>query len=312
MLFSYILQTPYNSVSLHVCKYNFSLVLNMTLFELRNTFYKELKLIYPQSEIESIFYLLVQDLFGLDQATLILEGNNEFPESQTKTLIKALDRLKKNEPVQHIIGRSTFYGFDFKVNTDVLIPRPETEELVDWIIEDFKNKNLNKKVSILDIGTGSGCIAISLAKNIPNAEVWAMDISDKALTIAKENAKTNKVEINVIQEDILNTKTLPQNFDIIVSNPPYVRLQEKKMMQKNVTDFDPEKALFVTDENPLIFYDKIAELALDHLNNKGILYFEINQYLGKETVELLQNKGFKDVILRKDLLGNNRMIRSKK
>jgi len=297
-----------NSVPLHSCKYNFSSELNMTIFELRNTFLKKLITNYPQSEIESIFNLLLNDLFAIDKATMILEGANELSKDRENTLLNILDRLKTNEPVQHIIGSCTFYGLDFNVNSDVLIPRPETEELVDWIIKDLSKKTHKKRISILDIGTGSGCIAISLAKNIPNSEVCAIDVSNKALSIAKENAKKNKVVIQFIEQDILNTKILTQTFDVIVSNPPYIRFQEKELIHANVKQFEPNQALFVTDDNPLVFYDKISELALNHLNNKGSLYFEINQYIANDTLNLLQNKGFNEVILRKDLLGNDRMI----
>ena len=284
----------------------------MTIFELRNTFLKELIASYPQSEIESIFNLLLHDLFAIDKATLILEGNNELLKDRKNSMLKMLGRLKTNEPVQHIIGSCTFYGLDFKVNADVLIPRPETEELVDWIIKDLSKETYKKQISILDIGTGSGCIAISLAKNIPNAEVWALDVSNKALSVAKENTDLNKVAIQFIEQDILNTDKLPQTFDIIVSNPPYIRFQEKELIHDNVKQFEPNQALFVTDKNPLIFYDKISKLALNQLNNKGSLYFEINQYIADDTVKLLQNKGFKEVLLRKDLLGNDRMIRVRK
>lgn len=282
----------------------------MTLFELRKIFNTELAQIYPKSEIESIFSLLVEAIFTFDKATMILEGNKEITKLHADTLKKALYRLRKNEPVQHIIGMTTFYNLPFKVNTHVLIPRPETEELVAWIIKDYNEKVVTKKVTILDIGTGSGCIAISLAKNIPNSEVWAIDISEKAIATAKENARINKVTIKFIKQDILNTKILPQSFDIIVSNPPYIRLKEKELIHDNVKKFEPKEALFVSDANALIFYTKISELSLNYLHSKGFLYFEINQYIAHETATLIKDIGFTQVKLRKDLLSNNRMIRA--
>jgi len=188
-----------------------------------------------------------------------------------------------------------------------LIPRPETEELVDWIVKDSKNSS---SIRIIDIGTGSGCIAISLAKNLPNAEVFAIDISPEALKIAKHNAKINSVKVHFIETDILNTTTLSNTFDVIVSNPPYVRELEKEQMQQNVLANEPHIALFVKNENPLLFYNKISDLAKTHLLKNGDLYFEINQYLGIETKALLKSKGFKNIELKKDIYAVNRMIKA--
>lgn len=281
----------------------------MTLKALRVLFKDKLSAIYPPSEIESIFQILAKYKLGFDSATLILEGKKEVNLPDLYFFQKSLERLQKNEPIQYIIGESYFYELLFKVNSSVLIPRPETEELVQWIITDVKDHFLNKKIQILDIGTGSGCIAISLAKNLPNAEVWALDISDEALDIAKENAVINKVSIHFLQADILQLKKLPQTYDIIVSNPPYIRQAEKKQMHHNVLEFEPDKALYVQDDNPLLFYKKITELALKYLTKNGSLYFEINQYLGEETVQLLKSFGLAKRELRKDLLGNDRMLR---
>ena len=285
---------------------------NMTIQKLRIKYIKDLAFIYPQSEIESIFSILVQHQLSLDKASMILAYSKELTTSDSSWFIEALNRLNKKEPVQYIIASCSFYNLTFKVNPSVLIPRSETEELVDWILKDMQEKKPDKKITILDIGTGSGCIAISLAKHISNAEIWALDISKKALTIAKENTDTNKVSIKFLQQDILKNPHLPQKFDLIVSNPPYVRDLEKELIHENVKEFEPSTALFVTDENPLVFYDKIAELSLNYLNPKGSLYFEINQYLAKETKELMQKKGFKELQFRKDLLGNDRMLRLRK
>ena len=187
----------------------------------------------------------------------------------------------------------------------MLIPRPETEELVSWILS---NHDSSTHLKILDIGTGSGCIAIALAKNLPNAQVFAIDVSEKALATAKNNADRNEVKVNFIKQDILNTENLEQSFDIIVSNPPYVRNLEKDEIKQNVLAHEPHLALFVEDQNALIFYDKIANLSQRHLNPNGQLYFEINQYLGKEMVQLLEQKGFSAIELRKDIYGNDRMV----
>lgn len=215
-------------------------------------------------------------------------------------------------PIQYLLGKTSFYGLDFEVNENVLIPRPETEELVDWILESQKSKAESRKLKILDIGTGSGCIAVSLAKNLSDAKVFAIDVSEKALATAKKNAEINAVEITFISQNILETQDLGQKFDIIVSNPPYVRHLEKEEIKKNVLDNEPHLALFVEDNDALIFYRKIAELAQKNLSSSGQLYFEINQYLGKEMIELLETMNFKNVELRKDIYGNDRMTRSTK
>jgi release factor glutamine methyltransferase len=209
-----------------------------------------------------------------------------------------------------LLLKTIFYVLDFEVNENVLIPRPETEELVEWILESQKSKVKSQKLKILDIGTGSGCIAISLAKNIPNATVFAIDISEKALATAKKNAEINGVNVTFLEKNILETEDLEQQFDIIVSNPPYVRELEKEEIKKNVLDNEPHLALFVEDNDALIFYRKIAELAQKNLVENGQLFFEINQYLGTETVDLLEKMNFKNIELRKDIYGNDRMIKA--
>jgi release factor glutamine methyltransferase len=219
-----------------------------------------------------------------------------------------LDSLKNEIPIQYLLGKTSFYGLDFEVNPAVLIPRPETEELVDWIISYDQIHKSTKPLRILDIGTGSGCIAISLAKNIPNSQVFAIDVSEKALATAQKNAEINNVKVAFLEENILETDDLEQQFDIIVSNPPYVRQLEKQEIKKNVLDNEPHLALFVEDNDALVFYRKIAELAQKNLLPNGQLFFEINQYLGKEMMELLEKMGFKNIELRKDIYGNDRMI----
>jgi release factor glutamine methyltransferase len=221
-----------------------------------------------------------------------------------------LSKLKKEIPIQYILGETEFFDLKFKVNNKVLIPRPETEELIEWVLKNSKLKTQNSKLNILDIGTGSGCIAISLAKNLPNAEVYAIDISSEAIKIAQKNAEINKVSVNFIETDILKIEELQYTFDIIVSNPPYVRELEKEKMHQNVLANEPHLALFVENDNPLLFYDKIADLAKSYLTKNGNLYFEINQYLGKETVDLLKSKGFNTIELKKDLFDVDRMIKA--
>ncbi len=283
----------------------------MLLKEFRIHFNKELSAIFPQTEIDSFFFLLLEKELGLQRIDVALNKQILISEEKLKHLYNSLSRLKSQEPIQYVLGETEFYGLPFKVTKDTLIPRPETEELVDWIIADVTGlqSNNHAKHAILDIGTGSGCIPISLAKNIPNSSISSIDISKDALLIAKENAISNSVDINFTERDILKTTELQQQYDIIVSNPPYVRELEKKEIQPNVLENEPHLALFVDDNNPLIFYAKIADLAKKHLTANGVLYFEINQYLGKETIEMLTQKGF-TTELRKDLFGNDRMTKS--
>lgn len=280
----------------------------MTLKHYRDQFIQELTPLYDAGEAESFFYLILEAKHQLKRVDIALQPDLAFSESELKTWSSILEQLKKEIPVQYILGTTHFYGLEFEVNSNVLIPRPETEELVDWIIESQQLEIGDMKVRILDIGTGSGCIAISLAKNLPNAEVFALDVSDKALATAQKNAELNQVTIQFIHQSILETEDLGQQFDLIVSNPPYVRHLEKQEIKKNVLDNEPHLALFVDDNDALIFYRKIAELALKNLNPQGQLYFEINQYLGQETLDLLQEMGFKYTVLRKDIYGNDRMI----
>ncbi|HEX5742581.1 MAG TPA: peptide chain release factor N(5)-glutamine methyltransferase [Flavobacteriaceae bacterium] len=274
----------------------------------KNLFINALNDIYPSLEIESFYKILLQH-FKISQIDIALNPATELKADELKFMDEAIIQLKKEIPIQYIIGETEFFGLTFKVNKNVLIPRPETEELVQWIINDFKN-NQQKKLTILDIGTGSGCIAISLAKNLPQAKVFAIDVSEEALKVARENAHLNNVSIEFLKINILEEQKLSEQFDIIVSNPPYVRLQEQHQMKKNVLDFEPEIALFVDDENPLIFYDKIASLAKNHLTKNGQLYFEINQYLGTEMIELLKKYDFKTIELKKDFYEVDRMIKA--
>jgi len=276
----------------------------MTIKHYRDYFIQELTPLYDVGEAESFFYLILEAKHQLQRVDLALQTDLAFSESELKIWSFILDQLKKEIPIQYILGVTNFYGLEFEVNSAVLIPRPETEELVDWIIQSSK---VQSKLKILDIGTGSGCIAIALAKNLPNAQVFALDVSEQALTTAKKNAEKNQVQLSFIHQSILETEDLAQEFDIIVSNPPYVRELEKHEIKNNVLDNEPHLALFVEDNDALIFYRKIAQLAQKNLKLKGQLYFEINQYLGKETLNLLLEMGFKNSVLRQDIYGNDRM-----
>ncbi|MBS7254320.1 peptide chain release factor N(5)-glutamine methyltransferase [Flavobacterium branchiicola] len=282
----------------------------MKIKQYRTQFIKELSPFYDAYEAESFFYLILEDKHKLRQIDLALNHELNFAENDFVVWNSLLAQLKKEVPIQYLLGKTSFYGLDFEVNENVLIPRPETEELVDWIINENKGIDKSKEIKILDIGTGSGCIAISLAKNLPNAKVYAIDVSKKALETAKLNAINNKVEVTFMLKDVLQLEVLKSDYDIIVSNPPYVRNLEKVEIKKNVLDYEPHLALFVEDNNALIFYKKIAELAKKNLLENGQLYFEINQYLGSETKEMLEKMDFKNTELRKDIYDNDRMIKS--
>ena len=270
-------------------------------------FISQLSSIYGEGEAESFFFLILEEKLQLKRIDLALQIDLEFSELEIQTWNAILTQLKLEIPIQYILGTTSFYGFTFEVNENVLIPRPETEELVEWIIKDCLSRN-DLKIKVLDIGTGSGCIAISIAKNLDTAQVYALDVSEKALATAQKNAVLNKVNITFLQNNILEITDLDQQFDVIVSNPPYVRNLEKVEIKKNVLDNEPHLALFVTDDDALVFYRKIAQLAYKNLSKNGKLFFEINQYLGKETVELLENLGFDNIKLKKDIYGNDRMI----
>lgn len=277
----------------------------MKLKDYRTYFIEKLTPPYDTMEAESFFTIIMEELKGWKRLDLAMNPDAELSEIEVEEWNKVLTELETYRPIQYIFSKAHFYGLEFEVNENTLIPRPETEELVELIIQENKMRGI---ISVLDIGTGSGCIAISLAKNISDAEVSAIDVSENALVVAKKNADLNGVNVTFWQKDILNTEALPQKFDIIVSNPPYVRNLEKVEIKQNVLDYEPHLALFVDDNNALLFYRKIALLAKSALNPGGKLYFEINQYLGNETIEMLENYGFNSVLLKKDIYGNDRMI----
>ncbi|WP_136465591.1 peptide chain release factor N(5)-glutamine methyltransferase [Flagellimonas onchidii] len=291
----------------------------MLLREIKNIFHKELGETYPEGEIDTFFYLSIEHYLKLERFALVLQPNLVLTKEEETPLFRVVTELKKEKPIQYILGSTHFMDLEFKVDENVLIPRPETEELVQWILEECQAER-SRNLRILDIGTGSGCIAVSLAQNLPNAKVYAMDISEKVLKVAQQNAMLNNVEVTFLQKDILNPElefelysefesVLELQFDIIVSNPPYVRELEKEEMKKNVLEHEPDLALFVPDNNPLLFYDAITQFAKTRLKENGSLFFEINQYLGKETKALLEAHNFLEIELRKDIFGNHRLLK---
>jgi len=279
----------------------------MRLKDIQNIFHGALDSMYGKEEVDSFFFILIDSYYGVSRVQLAMDSNYAIDGSEK--ILNALELLKQQKPIQYIIGETEFYGLPFKVNESVLIPRPETEELVEWVL---KQADSNKPINVLDIGTGSGCIAISLAKNLPNAKVYALDVSAKALKIAKQNADLNDVKVAFVEVDILKAGNggleTDVKFDIIVSNPPYVREQEKDMMKPNVLENEPHLALFVKDENPLLFYEAITQFASNNLTTEGQLFFEINEYLGNAMIDLL-NDNFRNIELKQDIFKKDRMIK---
>ena len=285
-----------------------------------NNIYREIKKILtdgnlPEGEAKAIALLLLERVGGLPAAkALIADGKDLLCRRQS--LLELAARISKGEPVQYVLGEADFCGMTLKVKPGVLIPRPETEELVNWIVEE--TSSLKPQAShLLDIGTGSGCIAIALARKLENAKVEAWDVSEEALQIAQENATRNGVSVKLKKVDVLSNHNLNDNldfgcdnFNVIVSNPPYICEEEKEGMEKNVLEHEPSVALFVPNEDPLLFYRKIGALALQLLGEGGLLFFEINRRFGKEVVALLQEMGYREMELRQDLFGNDRMVKA--
>ena len=277
----------------------------MTIGNFRASFMREISN-YDLSEREGLLRIILEETLGMSAITAMMHNDDEIPHEKTLELKAVCEQLARNIPIQYIYQKASFLSLDLYVDERVLIPRQETEELVDWILTTYARE---ENLRILDIGTGSGAIAIALKKHLAHAKVTAIDISEGALQVARTNAKRNKAVIELIQQDILQVGDLAAYFDIIVSNPPYVREQEKQQMHPNVLEHEPALALFVPDDNPLLFYDKIATIATHNLAPQGRLFFEINQYLGDPMCQMLQQKGFYTE-LRKDLNGNDRMIMS--
>jgi len=283
--------------------------INMILKTLRNNFIKTLIDYYAETEIVSFFNLLSADILKMQRIDIAQNLYAVISGKKQEKFQNAVNKLKNYIPIQYITGNTEFYNLTLKVNAATLIPRPETEELVAWIINDQNNK---QNISILDVGTGSGCIAIALAKNLPEAKVFALDVSEKALRIARQNAVDNGVTIEFIEADIFDVDLGNLQFDVIVSNPPYVRELEKETMSPNVLNHEPHLALFVKDDDPLLFYRSIVEVANNTLKSKGFLYFEINEFLGNLTRQLVQKLNYCNIELKKDLFMKDRMIKANK
>lgn len=283
-----------------------------SLAEIRNEFIKNLSSQYTLKEIDIIFYALAETYLHKDKITLKLGLDEMQEDSQIKPILfqTALFHLISGMPYQYVVGYTEFYGCKISVNPHVLIPRPETEELVSWICNDFENKN--EELNIIDLCSGSGCIAIALAKNL-KAKVSALEIDEKAINLANKNAESNQVQVDFIQADLLNTGHLIKNtekYDIIVSNPPYIREYEKEGMESRVVNHEPSKALFVPDDDPLVFYRSIIDFSLKNMKPQGRVYVEINQDLGEKTRQLFLEY-FNYVELKQDISGNFRMIKAK-
>ena len=280
-----------------------------TIQQLRSIFQIKLNSLYSANEIRSFFNIIANHFLGLKPVDINISLNREVSDEVYNKFIDITEQLVLQQPIQYIIGETEFYDRKFFVNPSVLIPRQETEELVNWIINDNTE---SKKINILDIGTGSGCIPITLKCEMPQSSVYAIDISPEAIMVAKKNSELNNVDINFIERDILASQDVVEDikFNIIVSNPPYITNTEKLLMEKNVLDHEPHLALFVDDNNPLIFYSAIANYSKINLVEGGFLYFEINEAFGPETKQMLEQKGFCNVQLGKDINNKNRMIKA--
>ena len=272
--------------------------------ELRRHFDVQLSVHYDNKELKALFFWCVEHVFKWSRSQCLLRMNDLLDEHQIIQFLAIVNRLKKHEPIQYIVGESEFFGMPFKVNPSCLIPRPETEELVNWIL----NYDFN---SALDIGTGSGCIATALAKQT-QANISALDVSQDAIELAKENAELNQAQVTFFVHDIFEPLSLESKLDLIVSNPPYVMESERTMMNKNVVDYEPKLALFVDDQNPLIFYDRIVQLAKENLNDDGLLFFEINEQKSIDVANLLENNDFHNILIKNDMQGKNRMVKAQK
>ena len=284
-----------------------------TIKEVFITFKQSLAALYDAPEIESLTLMVLTEITNSSKATIKAFPEQELTLTQQEEANTILTQLQTGRPLQYILGYTEFYGLKFLVNPAVLIPRPETEELVEWVVSSFQSSV--GSLQVLDIGTGSGCIAIALKKNLPRAKVSAIDISADALQTAKQNAALNEADISFIEADILNIQQtnhslLTTHYSLLISNPPYVTPTDKKQMHANVIDFEPHTALFVPDDDPLLFYKAIADFAADNLTENGLLFLEINESYGAETIALLEGNGFKNIELRQDMSGRNRMIKA--
>jgi len=276
--------------------------------DVRQYYRQKLLKLYPEREADTLVFILISEYTGLTRAEILIRPEEPITESQLLKVHFGVKALQNHKPIQYILGNAEFYGMTFKVTPDVLIPRPETEELVDWIIKEQSGIAVS---SILDIGTGSGCIAIALQKYFGKAQVEAIDISEAGLNLAKVNASSQNAAVSFRKIDFVNPEEWESfgEYDLVVSNPPYVRESEKSRMKKNVLHYEPDAALFVSDDDPLLFYHHIARFCKAHLSSKGVLFCEINQYLARDTAHLFEKYGFCQVELKKDLYGNYRFIK---
>ncbi|MCT8340006.1 peptide chain release factor N(5)-glutamine methyltransferase [Flavobacteriaceae bacterium TK19130] len=280
----------------------------MTVLNLKKKYQAQLSETYPEEELQSIFRILCEAFLELTPIEISLHPKRILSVAEREAFEDAIQRLKQQEPVQYIIGETEFYGLSFQVNEHTLIPRPETEELVDWVISELKGRK--EVFNILDIGTGTGCIAIALEKNLSQASVSALDVSEEALHLAEKNAEHNKTQVTFFCQNILENNQLSETFDCIVSNPPYVRNSEKEQMDINVLDYEPDSALYVSDDDPLVFYRTIARIGCQYLKPGGTLFFEINEYLSEEMKALLETEGYTNITLQKDFRDRFRMLKA--
>ena len=280
----------------------------MRLQTLRQQFIKSLETVYPVTEAERFFTFLAEEYLNLSRVEVVLQAHTDIPENKVSQFEQAKRRLLQFEPIQHILGYTEFCDLQFKVSPQVLIPRPETEELVYWITKEWQKENLE----VIDLCTGSGCIAISLMRMLSNPTVYGVDVSKSALEVATYNSKNLDAIVQFIEANVLKDFKANSKFDIIVSNPPYIREAEKKQMQPNVLHYEPDLALFVDDRAPLVFYEHIAKFAMHHLKDDGSVYLEINEYLGKETQQVFLERDFKDVQLKTDIFGKPRFVKATK
>lgn len=278
---------------------------NMSVSTIVQLFRQELLAIYPKGEVESFIALAFEDVLEYSRVDTIMNAHEVIPFQYIERFFGILESLRKFQPIQYILGKTVFYGLPIQVNSHVLIPRPETEELVHWILKD----DWKEGITVLDLGTGSGCIALSLKDHLKKAVVHGADVSIEALNVAKRNAVKNNLQVDFFQFDIISQESLGfKKYDLIVSNPPYVGMSEKEWMEKNVLNHEPHPAIFVDEEEPLIFYRKIVDLAEGHLQQSGKLYFEINEAYGADVVQLLEDRGYEEVTLKKDYNGKDRMV----
>jgi release factor glutamine methyltransferase len=284
----------------------------MTTCQITEEIRRQLAGQYPVTEIESFIRILFGNYLNMNSLQIYLSHDHELPPGAEPQIRAAIDDLKKYRPIQYILGETEFYGFKFEVTPDVLIPRPETEELVDWVLHEYDK---NAALSIVDIGAGSGCIAVALAAGFRNAGVWAVDISEAALAVARRNTLKNRVKVHFLQKDVLKddlTDFEPASLDVIVSNPPYVTLPEKRQIQPNVLEYEPHQALFTPGHDALIFYKRIAAFGTKGLKPHGKVFFEINEAFPAEVAEILKQHGYSDIVTRKDINGKWRMISAQK